>query len=203
MLNAIRRGAPRLRRIDVPDQPMRIAQARGPDLLARALDGDERIVVRECDSGRSRSPCSWRCARAGPGRCAGSCRPGCRAAAGSAGGCRAARRCPSRPTPTYMTRQSGSPRRAVGLNVISPSGWIGDGSCIRSSSRAVPSNVAFAMLRSVHSIITASRVDPSRRAASASRSPASSGSRTGRGRARRRTSAPAGAAIVGSSMWIV
>ena len=37
-----RRG---LRRIDVPGQPMRIAQAVGPDLLARAVDRRERIVV--------------------------------------------------------------------------------------------------------------------------------------------------------------
>ena len=64
---------------------------------------------------------------------------------------------PESPTPTYMTRQSGSPRRAAGLNVSSPSGWIGEGSCRRSSSRAVPSNVVFAILRSVHSITTASR----------------------------------------------
>ena len=52
---------------------------------------------------------------------------------------------PLSPTPTYMTRHSGSPRRAAGLNVISPSGWMGDASCIRNSSRAVPSNVALAM----------------------------------------------------------
>ena len=35
----------RPRRIDVPDQPVRIAQAVGPDLLSRALERRKRIVV--------------------------------------------------------------------------------------------------------------------------------------------------------------
>ena len=35
----------RLGRVDVPDQPVRVAQPVGPDLLARALEGRERIVV--------------------------------------------------------------------------------------------------------------------------------------------------------------
>src|SRR5207237_4821519 len=34
-------------RIYVPDQPMRIAETVGPDLLARAVDCGERIVVRD------------------------------------------------------------------------------------------------------------------------------------------------------------
>ena len=45
MLNASSVGVRRPRRIDVPDQPMRIAQAVRPDLLARALDRRERVVV--------------------------------------------------------------------------------------------------------------------------------------------------------------
>ena len=57
----------------------------------------------------------------------------------------------------YMTRQSGSPGRAVGLKVISPIGWMGVGSCRRINSRAVPSNVAFVVSLSIHSISTASR----------------------------------------------
>ena len=64
---------------------------------------------------------------------------------------------PESPAPTYMTRQSGSPGRATGLKIISPSGCCGSGCCSRSSSRAVPSNVALAGLRSVHSISTTSR----------------------------------------------
>ena len=64
---------------------------------------------------------------------------------------------PASPDPMYMTRQSRSPRRATGLKVISPIGWMASGCCRRISSRAVPSNVAFAVFRSFHSISTASR----------------------------------------------
>ena len=64
---------------------------------------------------------------------------------------------PASPDPRYMTRQSASPRRATGLKVNSPSGWMGCGCCRRNNSRAVPSNVAFAGFRSVHSMSTTSR----------------------------------------------
>src|SRR4029453_463457 len=35
----------RLRGIDVPDQPVRIAEAQRPDFFSRALDRNERVVV--------------------------------------------------------------------------------------------------------------------------------------------------------------
>ena len=93
----------------------------------------------------------------GRARCARSFRPGCRAAAGSCGGFLFWSPEPESPAPTYITRQSGSPGCATRLKIISPSGCCGSGCCSRSSSRAVPSNVALAGLRSVHSISTTSR----------------------------------------------
>ena len=56
---------------------------------------------------------------------------------------------PEAPSPTsqYSTRQSGSPGPAVGLNEISPMGWLRVFSRTRISSRAVPSNVVFAVIR--------------------------------------------------------
>ena len=122
---------------------MRIAQAGGPDLLAGAVDAGERIVVRDAVA-------AVLAHRAGRGVVA---QVGNDAQDLADDGVEPLRveaadvlllAAAASPTPMYMTRQSGSPGRAAGLNVISPSGWMGDGSCIRNNSRAVPSNVAFA-----------------------------------------------------------
>ena len=67
---------------------------------------------------------------------------------------------PEAPSPTsqYNTRQSASPCRAKGLKVTSPIGWLRVLRRTRINSRAVPSNVVFAVFVSVHSISTPSLI---------------------------------------------
>ena len=61
------------------------------------------------------------------------------------------------PAPRYMTRQSGSPGRAAGLNVISPSGWMRQRVLQAQQLRGRALERAVRRLRSVHSINTTSR----------------------------------------------
>ena len=128
---------PRLRRIAAPIETMRIAQAVGPDLMPRAAQRDERVVVGNAVASVLADVRRRRCAPTGLERCEESCRPAYRGAADWAGRPGAAtRRTRRRRSSTYSTPHSASPGRAAGLKLRSPSGWMRVLSATRSSSRA-------------------------------------------------------------------
>ena len=200
MLNASS-GASWPRRIDVPDQPMRIAQAVGPDLLARALEGRERIVVGDpippvlADRARRRVLAQVR---------------------DDAQDLADERVEPLRVQPAAVALLAGA--GVAGAEVHDPPVGIAaprdrierhlaermDGRRLlqaqQLSRRALERRVRRIPVLPFDQHDFA--IDPSIRP-SASGSPASSCSPTGRGRRRRRPAAPRRPAVAGSSMWIV